>query len=85
MLNPGQLAELAREVSRLQAHYAKRLRVHFHDCHAALLVPPEAQQEYKGCGAGTGTAGIRVNGAVTPCVFMPNEVGNLCESSFAEI
>jgi radical SAM protein with 4Fe4S-binding SPASM domain len=85
MLGPAQLGNVARHVLKLQTDYARRLRVHCHDCHVALLLAPEQQQAYKGCGAGTATAGIRADGSVTPCIFMPNQAGNLHEATFAEI
>lgn len=85
MLDPARLGKVARDVLRLQADYARRLRVHCHDCHVALLLPPEQQQAYKGCGAGIATAGIRSDGSVTPCIFMPNQAGNLHQTPFREI
>jgi radical SAM protein with 4Fe4S-binding SPASM domain len=85
MLAPAQLGDLAHDVLELRARYARRMQVHCHDCHVALLLPPEEQKDYKGCGAGTATAGICADGTVTPCVFMPNGVGNLRSASFREI
>jgi radical SAM protein with 4Fe4S-binding SPASM domain len=85
MLSPSLLGNVARDVLKLQGDYARRMRVHFHDCHVALLLPPEEQQAYKGCGAGVATAGIRADGSVTPCIFMPNQAGNLRDLTFCEI
>jgi radical SAM protein with 4Fe4S-binding SPASM domain len=85
MLAPAQLGALAHDVLELRATYARRMRVHCHDCHVALLLPPEEQKDYKGCGAGTATAGICADGTVTPCVFMPNGAGNLRKASFRDI
>jgi AdoMet-dependent heme synthase len=85
MLSPSKLSDVAREVLRLQAEYAKRLRVHCHDCHVALLLPAEERRGYQGCGAGTATAAIRTDGTVTPCIFMPNPAGNLHHSPFSDI
>jgi MoaA/NifB/PqqE/SkfB family radical SAM enzyme len=56
MLAPVLLGNVARDVLKLQADYARRLRVHCHDCHVALLLPEERQQAYKGCGAGAATS-----------------------------
>jgi AdoMet-dependent heme synthase len=85
MLGPALLGGLAHDVLELRARYARRMQVHCHDCHVALLLPPEEQKDYKGCGAGTATAGIRADGTVTPCVFMPNGAGNLRDASFRDI
>jgi len=85
MLSPGLLGNVARDVLKLQDDYAKRMKVHCHDCHVALLLPPEEQKAYKGCGAAVATAGIRPDGSVTPCIFMPNQAGNLHELPFCEI
>jgi radical SAM protein with 4Fe4S-binding SPASM domain len=85
MLAPAQLGDLAHDVLELRARYARRMQVHCHDCHVALLLPPEEQKDYKGCGAGTVTAGICADGTVTPCVFMPNGAGNLRDASFRDI
>jgi radical SAM protein with 4Fe4S-binding SPASM domain len=85
MLSPALLGNLARDVLKLQVDYAKRLRIHCHDCHVALLLPSEQREAYKGCGAGTATAAIRADGTVTPCIFMPNRAGNLQTATFREI
>jgi AdoMet-dependent heme synthase len=85
MLSPALLGNVARDVLKLQTDFAKRLRINCHDCHVALLLPPEEQQAYKGCGAGTATAGIRADGTVTPCIFMPNDAGNLRDTNFRHI
>lgn len=85
MLSPALLANVAREVVNLRDDYGKRLRIHCHDCHVALLLAPEERQAYKGCGAGTATAGIHADGTVTPCIFMPNQAGNLHERAFVDV
>jgi radical SAM protein with 4Fe4S-binding SPASM domain len=85
MLSSAILGNLSREILRLRTNYARRLSVHCHDCHVALLLPSEERDGYKGCGAGTATAGIRANQTVTPCIFMPNVAGDLHTDSFREI
>lgn len=84
-LSPEQLRdELARWIA-MRREYEGRMRIIWHDCRAALLVPPEERDLYFGCGAGKLTGRIRVDGTVTPCVFLPNRAGNLRTQTFREI
>jgi radical SAM protein with 4Fe4S-binding SPASM domain len=69
----------------MRREYAGRMQIIWHDCRVALLVPPEERDLYSGCGAGKLTARIRVDGTVTPCVFLPNPAGNLRTTTFKEI
>jgi AdoMet-dependent heme synthase len=85
MLAPASLSDLAHDVLELRDRYARRMQVHCHDCHVALLLPSEEQKDYRGCGAGSATVGICSDGKVTPCIFMPNEAGNLRDTSFRDI
>jgi len=85
MLSPALLKDVAHDVLDLRARYERRMQVYCHDCHVALLLPPEEREGYKGCGAGSATAGICADGTVTPCIFMPNAAGNLNRAGFREI
>jgi radical SAM protein with 4Fe4S-binding SPASM domain len=85
VLPPAILRELVQQWIDMRREYHGRLRVIWHDCRVALLVPPEEQDRYTGCGAGTLTARIKVDGTLTPCVFLPNAAGNLLNQSFSEI
>lgn len=84
-LSPAALQDLLHEWITMRREYAGRMRIIWHDCRAAMLVPPEERDLYNGCGAGKLTARIRVDGTLTPCVFLPNPVGNLRTTPFREI
>jgi AdoMet-dependent heme synthase len=84
-LPPAALQGLLDEWITMRREYAGRMRIIWHDCRAAMLVPPEERDLYNGCGAGKLTARIRVDGTLTPCVFLPNPVGNLRTTPFREI
>lgn len=85
MLGPRLVGKLADDVIALRAQYSCRMQIYCHDCHVALALPDEEREGYRGCGAGVATAGICADTGVTPCVFMPNRVGNLRRESFDEI
>ena len=84
-LSPTELRDLLQQWIAMRREYAGRMQIIWHDCRVALLVPPEERDLYSGCGAGKLTARIRVDGTVTPCVFLPNPAGNLRTMSFADI
>lgn len=84
-LAPEVLHGVVRQWIDMRREYAGRMRIIWHDCRVALLVPPEEQDRYSGCGAGKLTARIRVDGTLTPCVFLPTAAGNLKETPFREI
>lgn len=76
------LEQVVRQWIELRRAYAGRLQIIWHDCRVALLVPPEERDRYSGCGAGKLTARLCVDGTLTPCVFLPNAVGNVLETPF---
>ncbi len=84
-LPPETLRDVVRQWIDMRRDYAGRMQIIWHDCRVALLVPPEERDRYSGCGAGKLTARIRVDGTLTPCVFLPNAAGNLTETPFREI
>lgn len=84
-LSPAELRDVLQQWIAMRREYDGRMQIIWHDCRVALLVPPEERDLYSGCGAGKLTARIRVDGTVTPCVFLPNPAGNLRTTSFAEI
>ena len=84
-LPPNTLRQVVAQWIDLRREYAGRMQVIWHDCRVALLVPPEERDRYSGCGAGKLTARIRVDGTLTPCVFLANPAGNLRTTSFREI
>jgi radical SAM protein with 4Fe4S-binding SPASM domain len=84
-LAPEALRDLLQQWIAMRREYAGRMQIIWHDCRVALLVPPEERDLYSGCGAGKLTARIRVDGTITPCVFLPNPAGNLRTQSFADI
>ena len=84
-LPPPVLHEVLQQWIAMRRDYAGRMRIIWHDCRAALLVPPEERDLYTGCGAGKLTARIRVDGTLTPCVFLPNPAGNLRTTRFHDV
>lgn len=79
------LEQVVRQWIELRRTWAGRLQIIWHDCRVALLVPPEERDRYSGCGAGKLTARLCVDATLTPCVFLPNAVGNLRETPFRTI
>jgi radical SAM protein with 4Fe4S-binding SPASM domain len=84
-LPPETLRDVILDWIAMQREYAGQMQIIWHDCRVALLVPPEERDLYSGCGAGKLTARIKVDGTVTPCVFLPNPAGNLRRTPFKEI
>lgn len=84
-LPPAVLRDVLGEWIAMRREYAGWMRIIWHDCRAATLVPIEERDLYSGCGAGKLTARIRVDGTLTPCVFLSNPVGNLRTTPFREI
>ncbi|MEK5240432.1 radical SAM protein [Paenibacillus sp. FSL L8-0470] len=84
-LTPNELRDVIVEWISMQQEYAGKLKIYWHDCRVALMLPPEQAAQYIGCGAGYVTARITVNGDVTPCVTLPLTAGNLREQSFQDI
>lgn len=84
-LPPDTLREVVGQWIEMRREYKDRMQIIWHDCRVALLVPPEEQDRYSGCGAGKLTARLMVDGTLTPCVFLPNPAGNLKEKPFREI
>lgn len=84
-LSPPLVEQVVKQWIELRRTYAGRLQIIWHDCRVALLVPPEERDRYSGCGAGKLTARLCVDATLTPCVFLPNAVGNLLETPFRTI
>lgn len=84
-LSPETLRDVVTQWIDMRREYAGRMQIIWHDCRVALLVPPEERDRYSGCGAGRLTARIRVDGILTPCVFLSTPAGNLRTTPFREI
>jgi radical SAM protein with 4Fe4S-binding SPASM domain len=84
-LAPSELQYVLHEWIRLRAEYRDVLQVIWHDCRVGMLVPEEEKRSYVGCGAGRLVARIKPDGTLTPCVFLPDGLGNLRERSFTDI
>jgi len=84
-LPPHTLREVLNQWIDAEREYRGMIQVQWHDCRATLLVPLEERALYAGCGAGRLTARLRVDGTLTPCVFLPNPAGSLRDSSFKEV
>lgn len=84
-LPPETLRDVVHQWIAMRREYEGRMQIIWHDCRVALLVPPEEQDRYSGCGAGKLTARIKVDGTLTPCVFLPNPAGNLRDASFKDV
>jgi radical SAM protein with 4Fe4S-binding SPASM domain len=84
-LAPEILRQVVHEWIEMRRAYGGRMQIIWHDCRMALQAPPEEQDRYSGCGAGKLTARIRVDGTLTPCVFLPNLAGNLRVTSCRDI
>ncbi len=84
-LTPQELQGVIEDWISMQKEYKDRLKIYWHDCRVALMLPPKEGAQYIGCGAGIVTARITVEGNVTPCVTLPLPAGNLREKTFLEI
>jgi AdoMet-dependent heme synthase len=84
-LPPDQLRGVVQQWIDMRREYLGRIRIIWHDCRVALLVPPEERDLYSGCGAGRLTARLCVDGTLTPCVFLPNVAGDLRVTPFREV
>ncbi|MEF2967669.1 radical SAM protein [Paenibacillus sp. M1] len=84
-LTPEELKGVIEEWIEMQREYAGTMKIYWHDCRVALMLPPKEGAQYIGCGAGRVTARITVDGNVTPCVTLPMSAGNLREASFSDI
>lgn len=84
-LPPETLREVLHQWIDMRREYEGRISVLWHDCRVALLVPLEERHLYSGCGAGKTMARILSDGTLTPCVFLPNAVGNFRTSTFEEM
>lgn len=79
------LREVVLDWIAMRREYAGRMQIIWHDCRVALLVPPEEQDRYSGCGAGKLTARLMPDGTLTPCVFISQPAGNLLDQPFADL
>jgi radical SAM protein with 4Fe4S-binding SPASM domain len=84
-LSPELLRSVVHQWIDMRREYKNRMQIIWHDCRVALLVPPEEQDRYSGCGAGKLTARLMVDGTLTPCVFISTPVGKLTKESFQSI
>jgi len=84
-LPPDLLKEVLADWISMRKEYKDRMQIIWHDCRVALLVPPEDQDKYSGCGAGKLTARIMADGTLTPCVFLSNSAGNLKTEQFQDV
>lgn len=84
-LKPEKLEEVLYEWISMRKEFSNSISIIWHDCRVALLVHPEQQKQYVGCGAGRLVARIMVDGSVTPCVFLPHIIGNLRTETFESI
>lgn len=84
-LPPETLRDVLYKWIDMRREYEGRISVLWHDCRVALLVPPEERDLYAGCGAGKTMARILSDGTLTPCVFLPNPVGNFRTKTFREM
>ncbi|MCC0057798.1 MAG: radical SAM protein [Hyphomicrobiaceae bacterium] len=84
-LSPDELHQTLQEWIGAREAYKGRMEIMWHDCRVALLVTDEEKRNYVGCGAGRLVARILPNGAVTPCVFLPTEIGQVPAMPFAQM
>lgn len=84
-ISANTLNEVISHWIEMRREYTGRLEILWHDCRVALLVPEEERELYFGCGAARTVARIKMDGTVTPCVFLSHSAGNLKEMSFREI
>jgi AdoMet-dependent heme synthase len=85
MLPPETLQQVVQDWIAMRREYEGRMQIIWHDCRVALLVPEAERDLYSGCGAGRLTARLRVDGTLTPCVFLPNSAGDLRTTPFREV
>jgi radical SAM protein with 4Fe4S-binding SPASM domain len=81
-LAPTELRQVLHEWVAAREEFKGRLQIMWHDCRVGLLVTEEEQRKYVGCGAGRLIARIMPDGTVTPCVFLPTEIGNIPKDGF---
>lgn len=84
-LAPRQLRTVLDEWVAAREEFKGRMEVMWHDCRVGLLVTEEEQRKYVGCGAGRLIARIMPDGTVTPCVFLPTEIGNIPADGFRHL
>ncbi|WP_026381365.1 radical SAM/SPASM domain-containing protein [Afifella pfennigii] len=84
-LPPDWLRETLEEWIAARAEYDGRMEVIWHDCRVALLVTEEEKRNYVGCGAGRLVARILPDGRLTPCVFLPTEIGKVPAMPFSKV
>jgi len=84
-LDPDELRGVLRQWIEMRAAYKDRMDIIWHDCRVGMICSPEDKRDYMGCGAGRLVARILPDGAVTPCVFLPTEIGSLRVERFAAL
>jgi len=84
-LEPEELHDVLNQWIELREFYKGRMEIIWHDCRVGMLCPPEDKRDYVGCGAGRLVARILPDGTVTPCVFLPTEIGSLQTDRFSEL
>ncbi|MCB1764501.1 MAG: radical SAM protein [Candidatus Competibacteraceae bacterium] len=84
-LEPEDLHQVLQEWIEARKYYTNRMEIMWHDCRVGLLVAEEEQRKYVGCGAGRLVARILPDGRITPCVFLPTEIGSIQTKRFADL
>jgi AdoMet-dependent heme synthase len=81
-LTADQLKETMQSWVQLQKEYAGTMRITWHDCRVALLLPEFSTLPNIGCGAGKNTCRVAADGTLYSCPLLPVPCGNVREYSF---
>lgn len=84
-LSPEELRQTLEDWIEAREQYKGQMEIMWHDCRVALLVEEQEKRKYVGCGAGRLVARILPDGTVTPCVFLPTEIGRIPSQPFRSV
>ncbi len=81
-LTADELKETMAAWVQLEKKYRDRIRITWHDCRAAILIPEIGSAAKTGCGAGRTTCRIAADGTLYSCPLLPIPCGNVRERGF---
>jgi len=84
-LTSEELKETMTEWVRLEKKYKGNMRITWHDCRAAILLPELGMTSKTGCGAGRTTCRVAADGELYACPLLPVSCGNIREKGFQHL